>query len=660
LGSAAVSEGELLWRPTEARKAESNVAAYLRWLSENRGLDFGSYDELWRWSVADLEGFWSSIWDYFQVKARRPFLDVLAGRGMPGARWFVGAELNYAEHVFARRDSRTALIFRSERRPTVSISYGDLYRQTAAVAAGLRRLGVKPGDRVVAYMPNIPEAVVAFLACASIGAVWSSCSPDFGFRSVVDRFRQIEPRVLFAVDGYQYGGTPYNRLETVAEIERRLPTLEATVLISYLDEDAPADGLRHGIPWRDLEQEAEDLDFEPLPFSHPLWVVYSSGTTGLPKAIVHGHGGILLEHLKVLSFHMDIGTDDRFFWFTTTGWIMWNLVVGALMLGASVLLYDGSPGYPDMGFLWRLAEETRMTYFGVSAPYILSCMKAKLEPRVEADMSGLRAVGSTGAPLSPQGFQWVYEKVKRDLILGSTSGGTDIASAFVGSCPLLPVHAGEIQCRCLGVAVDAYNDHGQSLIGELGELVVRQPMPSMPLFLWGDIDDRLYKESYFDVFPGIWRHGDWIKITDRGSCVIPGRSDSTLKRAGVRMGTSEFYQVVEELPEVLDSLIIDTSELGREGQLLLFVVLTGGESPSNELITRIRDKIRLELSPRHIPDQILGIPEVPRTLNGKKLEVPVRRILTGMPPRKAANPDAMSNPKAIDPFVELAQLLKAD
>ena len=645
-----------MWEPTAEERTRAAITRYLTWLRTEKGLAFDSYADIWRWSVTDLEGFWATIWEFLEIRAHKPYTRILTDRRVFGAGWFPGAELNYAEHALRYRDDRPAVLFRSEDRPTITLTYADLYRQVAAVAAALRRLGVRRGDRVAAYMPNIPETLVASLAAAALGAIWSSCPPEFGTRSVVDRFRQIEPRVLFAVDGYRYGGKAFDRMDAVAEIQRQLPTLEATVLLPYLT-DAPAAGtLRHVHRWHDLAAgtDAPELTFEPVPFHHPLWILYSSGTTGLPKAIVHGHGGALLEHLKCLALHLDLGRDDRFFWFTTTGWMMWNFLLSGLLVGATLILYDGSPAYPDMRALWRLAEETGMTYFGTSAPYILGCMKAGLTPGREFDLRRLRGLGSTGAPLSPEGFQWVYEHVHRDLLLGSISGGTDVCTAFVLSCPLLPVRAGEIQCRGLGAKVEAFDVHGRPVIDEVGELVITEPMPSMPVFFWNDPEMRRYRASYFETYPGVWRHGDWIKITPEGSCVIYGRSDSTLNRGGVRIGTSEFYRVVEEMPEVLDCLVVDTGQLGREGRLLLFVVLCEGVTLEDGLRARIKQTLRQELSPRHSPDEIYAIGEVPRTINGKKLEVPVKRILAGTPPEQAVSEDAMSNPQTLRFFVELA------
>ena len=650
-----VSEGTLLWEPSEEQMSSANITRYLRWLGDNRGLHFKDYASLWQWSVTDLSGFWSSIWEFFGVKSQQPYRRVLSERRMPGARWFEGAELNYAENALSRRDDHPALMSWSEVRSPSTVTYGDLYRQTAALAAGLKQLGVRRGDRVVALMPNIPEAIVGFLATASIGAIWSSCPPEFGIRSIVDRFQQIEPRVLLTVDGYKYRDKRYQCLPTVADLQRSLPTLQTTVVVPHLEDKPALDGLRNVRMWSDVLVETPEVLFESVPFEHPLWVLYSSGTTGLPKAIVQSHGGILLEHLKTLSLHLDLNGGDRFFWYTSTGWMMWNFMVSGLALGMTLLLYDGHPGHPDMGALWRFARETRMTYFGTSASYIQACMKAGIEPARDSPPASLKGLGSTGSPLPPEGFQWVYEKVKSDLLLNSFSGGTDLCTGIVGACPILPVHAGEIPCRLLGAPVEAYDEQGRSVVDEVGELVITAPMPSMPLFLWNDPEGRRYQESYFEMFPGVWRHGDWIRITSRGSCVIGGRSDSTLNRGGVRMGTSEFYRAVEEMPEVLDSLVIDTAQLGAEGKLLLMLELDEGVALEEGLKARISQKLRRQLSPRYVPDEIHAIPEVPYTLNGKKMEVPVKRILQGTPVEKVVSRDAMRNPESLDYFVRLAR-----
>ena len=644
-----MAQGDVLHRPSDEDRATANLTRYLEWLVTERGLSFASYQDLWTWSVTDLDGFWGSIWEFFDVRASQPYGRVLAERTMPGARWFPGARLNYAEHALRWRDDRPAVVFRSEDGRRSELTHAGLYRQVAEVAAGLREMGVRPGDRVAAYAPNRVETLVTFLATASLGAIWSSCSPDFGVTAVLDRFRQIEPRVLLAADGYRFKGMPYDRSAEVAEISRNLPGLEAVVVVPVLDEEPAIDGVPFG---RLARSGAADMSFEQVPFDHPLWVLYSSGTTGLPKAIVQGHGGILLEHLKALSLHHDLGRDDRFFWFTSTGWMMWNLLIGGLLLGTCVVLYDGSPVHPDPGALWRLAEDTEMTYFGVSAPYLQACQKAGVVPREIADLSRLRGLGSTGAPLPPEGFEWVYENVKHDLLLGSVSGGTDVCTAFVGSCPIVSVRSGEIQCRYLGAKVEAYDERGRPVTDEVGELVVTEPLPSMPLSFWNDEGGVRYRSSYFETYPGVWRHGDWIRITPGGSCVIYGRSDSTLNRGGVRIGTSEFYRVVEDHPDVLDSLVVDTGGLGEQGRLYLFVVLRAGAALDERSIAT---RLRRDLSPRHVPDVIVPIAEVPRTLNGKKLEVPVKRILRGEPPEAVVTPETMANPTAIEPFLALAR-----
>jgi acetoacetyl-CoA synthetase len=638
---------EPMWAPSPERVERANITRYLHWLRDRRGLRFASYDELWRWSVDDLDGFWASIWEFFEVGGPAPS-PALAERRMPGARWFPGATLNHAELSLRRRDDHPALVFGNEAGELGALSYAELGRRVAAAAAGLRGLGVAKGDRVVAYLPNVPETVIAMLATASIGAIWSSCAPEFGVSSVVDRFAQIEPKVLVAVDGYRYNGGWHDRRDALAEIRRRLPTLEATVLVG-------ATG-NHTVAWDRLLEDGAgaELAFEPVAFDHPLWVLYSSGTTGLPKAIVHGHGGIALELLKSISLHLDLGPADRFFWFTTTGWMMWNFLVGGLLLGSTVVLYDGSPGHPDMGAIWRFAERSQMTYLGTSAAFVLASMKAGVEPAREAGLSALHSIGSTGSPLPPEGFAWLYEHVAADILVGSTSGGTDVCTSFVTSCPLLPVHPGEIQCRALGAKVESFDPGGRPVIGQVGELVVTEPLPSMPLFFWNDPDGERYRDSYFSTWPGVWRHGDWIQITERGSCIISGRSDSTLNRGGVRMGTAEFYRVVEGLDEVTDSLVVDASDPGGEGRLLLFVVLRPGTELDDGLQRRIRAAVRAELSPRHVPDRIAAIAEVPRTLSGKKLEVPVKRVLAGVPLDQAVSEGALANPAAIHEVVALA------
>ena len=653
--SQPVAEGTLLWEPSAAHLKQSNMARYMGWLEKERGLRFGSYDELWQWSVTEVEAFWASIWDYFEVKAHKPYTNVLAERTVEGARWFPGAELNYAEHMLNRRDDHPALLFASEGHPTTSLTYAQLWELTAEAAAGLRRLGVQKGDRVVAYMPNIPETLAAFLAVASIGAVWSSCPPEFGIPSVVDRFSQLEPKVLLVVGGYEYGGKQFDSIPRAAELQSNLPTLEATVVVPYRSEAPALESLVNATLWRDFLAPGQELTFEPVPFEHPLWVLYSSGTTGVPKAIVQGHGGILLEHLKCEALHLDLTSEDRFFWFTTTGWMMWNFLISGLLLGTTIVLYDGSPGYPDLLALWRMAEETETTFFGISAPFIQGCMKAGIHPNQKMDLSRIRGLGSTGAPLPPEGFAWVYDNVNRELLLGSASGGTDACTAFIGPCPLLPVHAGELQCRTLGSKVEAFDETGNPVVDDVGELVITEPLPSMPIYFMNDPDGQRLHESYFDLYPGIWRHGDWMKITPRWSCVIYGRSDSTLNRNGVRMGTSDFYRVIDELPEVVDSMVVETSQLGNEGKLYLFVVLREGTALDDELRGRINKSLRGSLSPRHVPDEIHAIPAVPKTLSGKKLEVPIRRMLLGGSMEKVVSLDALANPESMRFFQELAK-----
>jgi acetoacetyl-CoA synthetase len=642
-----VPEPELLWKPSSERVERAALTRYQRWLERHRDLRFADYGELWQWSADDLEGFWSSICEYFDVRFEVPSDRVLGEASMPGAEWFPGSRLSYAEHAFrGKGDDQLALQHASELRELGEWTWGELRRQVSMIAAGLRAAGVEEGDRVAAYMPNIPETVASLLACASIGAVWSSAAPEFGARSVIDRFAQIEPKVLLAIDGYRYGGKDFDCGAKVQQIAEAMPWLERVVRFGYLD----------GAGWDDgfLPASAGELKFAQLPFDHPLWVLYSSGTTGLPKPIVHGQGGILLEQLKKGHLHLDAQSADRMFWFSTTGWMMWNFLAGVLMTEASIVLYDGNPGHPDMGTLWDLAERTRMSCFGTSAAFISGCMKAEVEPANGRDLSALRAVGSTGSPLAPEGFRWIYDKLGPDTWLFSTSGGTDVCTAFVGGVPTLPVYLGELQARCLGCAVEAWDPDGKPLIEEVGELVITKPMPSMPIYFWSDEDGERLRESYFSTFPGIWRHGDWIKLTSRGTAIIYGRSDSTINRGGVRMGTSEIYRAVMSLPEVVDALVVDVPRAETDGWMPLFVVLREDESLDDDLAGEIRKRVREHCSPRHVPDEVRQIGEVPRTLSGKVLEVPVKRILTGTPVEQAASRESLANPEALDYFVELA------
>ena len=658
MNSKSITEGTLLWEPSESLKSGANITQYISWLKQEKGLDFDDYHALWQWSVTNIEDFWGTLWDFYEIKASKPYTKVLEGK-MPAAKWFLGSELNYVEHVFRRANNDyPALLFQSEIQPLMEVSWSELYEKVSSIAASLRDLGVKRGDRVAAFLPNIPETVIAFLATTSIGAIWSSCSPDFGTRSVIDRFKQIEPKILFAVDGYQYGGKAFERQSAIAQLQEVLPSLEKTIMVSYLDKDGENkgfEGLKNVLLWDDLLGKSRDLIYEQVPFDHPIWIVYSSGTTGLPKGLVHGHGGVLMEFLKFQGIQMDVHPGDRFFWFSTTGWVMWNIVQSSMLMGATPILFDGSPGYPDMDVLWDLAEKARFTLFGTSAAYITACMGEKMEPGKGHDLSSIKAIGSTGSPLPPEGFRWVYENVKGDVWLASVSGGTDIVSGFLAACPLLPVHASELQCSGLGIKAAAFDEDGNKLIDQVGELVITEPMPSMPLFLWNDPDNKRYLESYFDLYPGVWRHGDWIKFTSRGSAVILGRSDSTLNRQGIRMGSSEIYSVVEDLPEIADSLIVGFETGDGEYHMPLFVVLNEGATLDDALKGKINKSIRSALSPRHVPDSIFVISEVPHTLNGKKLEVPVKKILAGSPPEKAVNRDSMANPGSISFFLDLAK-----
>jgi acetoacetyl-CoA synthetase len=656
----SAATGELLWEPSSDFVDRSRLTEFTRWLESERGLRFADYHELWQWSVTDLDGFWRAIWDFFEVQADGDPSTVLVSRVMPGARWFPDVSLNYAEHVFAGKDEdEVAILHASELRELSELRWGELRSQVAAVAEGLRALGVEQGDRVCAYLPNIPEAIVAFLATSSLGAVWSSCSPDFGSASVIDRFAQIEPKVLLCVDGYRYGGKDFDRRDVIAQLQEAMPSLERTVVLPYLSPEPDLSPLRDAITWEQLQRDGADaeLTFDRVPFDHPLWVLYSSGTTGLPKAIVQGQGGILLEHLKKLHLHVDAHPGDRLFWFTTTGWMMWNFLVSGLLTRAAIVLYDGNPGHPDMSCLWDLTDRAGMTVFGTSAAYIGACMKAGVEPGAGRDLSRLKAIGSTGSPLSPEGFDWIYEHLGSDTWLFSTSGGTDLCTAFVGGVSTLPVYRGELQARALGAAVEAWNEEGEAVLGEVGELVVTEPMPSMPIYFWGDEDGSRYRESYFEMFPGIWRHGDWIEVTERGTAIIYGRSDSTINRGGIRMGTSEIYRAVLSLDEIVDALVVDVPRPGTDGWMPLFVVMREEAELTPELSKEIARRVREQCSPRHVPDEVFAIAEVPRTLSGKVLEVPVKRILMGTPPEKAASRDSLANPEALDYFAEMANRL---
>ena len=643
-----MSHGDVLWTPPADIRDHSGIGRYLAWLERRTGRTFEGYHDLWQWSVDDLPGFWRSIWDHFELGPAVAEDRVLTQRAMPGAEWFPDVRVSYAERALQGDADHIAVLSISQSRGDQAQTLAQLRDQVTRARAGLQRLGVGPGDRVVAYLPNITETLVAFLATASLGAVWASCAPEFGTASVVARFRQIEPKVLLAIDGYRYGAKSIDRRAEVAELCTALPGLSATVVLPYLDPTARVEGTS---TWAELVAEPGPLEFEQVPFDHPLYVLYSSGTTGLPKPIMHGHGGILVEHAKALALHKDVGPDDRFFWFSTTGWMMWNFLVSGLLVGATVVCFDGDPGYPDLGALWSMAAEHGVTSFGTSAPFLMACRKAGLRPGRDHDLSAIRSVGSTGAPLPAEGFEWVYDSVGSDLFLSSISGGTDVCSAFVGGSVLLQVRSGVIAAACLGAKVEALSPTGESLVGERGELVISEPLPSMPVGFWGDDDGSRYRAAYFERFPGRWHHGDWITIEADGSCAITGRSDATLNRGGVRLGTSDFYTVVEAFDEVADSLVVHLDDGdGGPGELLLFLQLAPGAELDDDLRARVARALRTDLSPRHVPDAVYAVVAVPRTLSGKKLEVPVKRILQGEPAEEVASKDSLADPASLEPY----------
>ena len=646
-----------LYTPTRRTTDQSMLKKYMDWLFIKKGLYLRDYDDLWDWSVTDLEDFWESIWQFFDVQPHTPYHQIILKpnqRDMIGTEWFREATLNYTEHIFRHRtDQRPAILFASEQHPTLTaLSWDALERQVAAVAAYLKQQGVGIGDRVVAVLPNSPEAVVAFLATNAIGAVWSSCSPDFGTASIIDRFQQIEPKVLIAVDGYTYNGKPIDKTEAIRELRSSLPTLQRVIWIPYLNHPANSPAPERADLWQDVLNTTveHELAFEPVPFNHPIWVLYSSGTTGKPKAITHSVGGCLLEHLKVLALHQDVRVGERYFWYSTTGWMMWNFALGSMLVGATLVLYEGAAGYPDISTLWNLAAEARINHFGGGAAYYLACLRAGVRPAETANLTHLRSIGSTGSPLPPEGFRWVYDCVKPDVWLISFSGGTDVCSGFVGGNPLLPVYEGEIQCRLLGAKVEAFDENARPVRGELGEMVILEPMPSMPIYFWNDPGNDRYRKSYFEEYPGIWRHGDYIRITERGGVIIYGRSDATLNRDGVRIGTSEIYSAVESLPDIADSLVVGLEQPGGRYFMPLFVVLRPGFSLTDDLISRIKQVLRTQFSPRHVPDAVYAIAEVPYTISGKKLETPVKKILSGMDASLATSKDTLRNPAALDQF----------
>ncbi|MDR2297413.1 MAG: acetoacetate--CoA ligase [Comamonas sp.] len=656
----AVEQGQQLWKPTQQQIEHSGLWHYMSWLRESRGRDFQDYASLWQWSATDIEGFWRSIWDYFDIQADGDPEQVLSTHQMPGAQWFPGTALNYAEHIFRNTtDARPAIIARCEGNAPVEVSWQQLQRDVGALAATLRKLGIGPGDRVVAYLPNVPQTVVAFLACASIGAIWSSCAPEMGVSVVLDRFQQIAPKLIFATDSYTYAGKQFDRREVLNEVLQGLSDIAHVIHVP-----GPlfgSDAAHAAVPWRDCmswddaTRDEAPLQFERVPFSHPLWVVYSSGTTGLPKAMVHSHGGIVLTHLKTNRLQHDVLPGDRFMFLGSTGWIVWNLMIGSLLAGATVVLSDGNPTAPNDDALWDFIDEYQVSIFGCGAAFLTKSMKDGVCPKAGRRFDKLRAINSTGSPLPLDAYGWVYDNVKSDLWLASISGGTDIASGFVACASILPVNAGEIQCRELGVAAHAFNEQGQKVIAEVGELVITEPMPSMPVFFWNDESGARYHDSYFDVFAGCWRHGDWIEFSERGTAVIYGRSDSTINRFGIRMGTAEIYRVVEELDAVKDSLVVDLEYLGRPSFMPLFVTLAEGQALTGELTAQIKNAIKTKASARHVPNVVVQVAEIPRTLTGKKMEVPVRKLLLGADAAKVASPDAMANPSSIDFFIQFRE-----
>ncbi len=641
-----------LWQPSKNFIQQSNLHHYQQWLSEHYDIKFENYADLWQWSIDDIGRFWESLWQYFKIIHHSPYTQILSDDPMPKAQWFSGATLNYAEHIFRMRDdSRPAMVFVREGQEAQEISWTELEQKVSAVQRWLRSQGIGKGDRVAAYLPNIPEAIICFLAINGLGAVWSCCSPDFGVHTVIDRFTQIEPKVLIAVDGYHYGGKIFDRKEEVKQIAAKLAELQATVLLPNIYSKYELN-IPNTINWTSvLAQKGENVHFEAVPFEHPIWVLYSSGTTGKPKAITHSHGGVLMEHLKYMAFHNDAKAGENFFWFTTTGWMMWNFLQASMLVGAVPVLYDGSPGKPNLNVLWKLAEELPIHHFGTSAPYLTACMNKDLHPGNDFDLSALRSIGSTGAPLPSEAFDWIYKSIKSDLWLCSMSGGTDVCTAFVGGCPTEPVYQGHIQCRALGCALKAYNEMGEPIIGELGEMVIEKPMPSMPIYFWGDTDYERYNASYFEEYAGKWRHGDWINIFPDGSLIIQGRSDATLNRKGIRIGTAEIYSVLDAIPALKDSLILNLEQKDGTDIMPLFVVMNDGFDFNEALQNTIRQNLKTQCSPRHIPDMIMEAPDVPYTLSGKKMEVPVKKILMGMDISKSMNKDAVRNPDALDFFV---------
>lgn len=649
-----MSSPKLLWQPSKEVIFKSNLTNYINWLKKNKITEVTGYCNLWQWSVDNTEEFWLSILNYFNVLSNSKPTQVLSSYDMPKVEWFKGTEVNYAEHIFRNKsEDHPAILFKNESSELINISWIELELKVASLKQFLAAKGVRQGDRVAAYLPNIPEATIAFLATTALGAIWSSTSPDFGISSVVDRFSQIEPKILITVDGYSYGGKQFDKTSEVDQIITQLPTIEQVILIPYLNKESNLKFSNTTI-WEDtVENKQAKLTFKRVEFNQPIWVLYSSGTTGKPKAITHSVGGVLLEHLKYLTFHNDVKPGERCFWYTTTGWMMWNYIQASLLCGATIVLYDGSPAYPNMEAMWHLIEEAEINHFGTSAGFIAASMDAQVTPAKSHNLTSLRSIGSTGSPLSPESFDWIYKEVKEDLWLASISGGTDVCSAFVGGNPIWPVYSGEIQCRALGCKLEAYDEVGVPVFEQMGEMVISNPMPSMPIYFWGDLKFEKYNESYFEMYPGKWRHGDWTEITARNGIVIYGRSDSTLNRGGIRIGTSEIYRAVESLDFIKDSLVIYLDK-DKQDYMPLFVVLKDGEELSDDIIKTIKTTIRKAYTPRHVPDEVIQIQEVPYTISGKKMETPIKKILLGQSADKVISKDAMRNPEAIEFFVSLA------
>lgn len=656
-----VKEGDVLWTPSPERIESANLTAFMRWLQERRGLHFATYMDLWRWSTTDLEGFWGAVWEYTGIQASQPYERVLGdNRGMPGTDWFPGARLNFAEHILRNEVSgKEALLYITERHPLKSMTWDEVGGKARILATQLRKMGIKPGDRVAAYLPNGPEAIIALLATASIGAIWASVSPDFGTRGVLDRLSQLSPRLLFAVDGYQYGGKPFNRRAELEQIIAGVDSIEKVIFRPYLDPEDRSLPSANAVLWDDVLDHPpvsrEEFQFEQVPFGHPLWILFSSGTTGLPKAIVHGHGGILIEQLKALYFHMDLHPGDKMFFFTTTGWMMWNFLVSSMLRPVVPVLYDGNPAYPTPDALWKIVDESGTVMCGSSPASVENMVKAGVVPKQKFELKHLKTVMLAGSPVSAECAAWFYENVKSDLLSATGSGGTDFCSGCCGGVAIQPVYAGEIQAPCLGFALASYDDNGQPLINEVGELVITQPAPSMPLFFWNDPGNKRYLESYFQEFPGVWRHGDFFKMNERGGCWVLGRSDSTLNRFGIRIGTAEIYRVLANIDEVMDGLIVNLDLPGGRFFMPLFVKLRPGVQLDDALRQKINLSLRREYTPRHIPDKIYQVDDIPMTLSGKRMEVPVRKILMGVAVEKAANKDTMANPRSLDFFVEYAR-----